>query len=960
MTSPIALARAVVLLVAAATLSLGAQARTDSNTVLKPRQEAALRWTGDASADLIELGRDVAVDGPVAVAAENGHARVYRLGTNRDGSLSWNLEQRLGLEAPEGSGTLGNAVAISGDTILVSGYGFVDVFAYDGTTWSLQAKLQPEGASIPSFGFSVALDGDLAIAGAPDDGAQAHGAAYAFARTGTDWAQEARLVAPDDSWTFDFGWDVAISGTRTVIGDYQASPGGVYSPGAAWTFTRSGATWTLEQQLVDPDAAAGDQLGESVAIDGDWIVLGAPNHRGAAPGEGMAVTFHRGSKGFARFSRLFSATPASGEKFGDGVAISSIPAIRLGDPDQTVILAGSSAEGNQVAGASRICAFSSVGHGFARDITIASSATTYDGFGKAVALSGSHAFVGAPYPAFGDAQYNGVVRGIERYAASDWRSTGTFHPEDGASDLKQGSAIAMSGSWAAVALPRAVLMYQRVGSAWNLVQTLSESADPGPGTRCYEVKSLAMDGDWLAVGQPPGGCGVPGGRILMFKRSGTSWIWQASLVETGHTFSSGFPWSLALDGPTLVAGAQNQSSPAPGGGTTGGVGAAWVWTLEAGTWSSAFRLPIPQAAEFPKNGENFHVGASVSVDGNRLVVGAPGTGAFAVFTRSGGTWTETAWVERPNTSALQFGSTVAISGDTIVAAARDDTGTGMVFLHDRLGLTWQSAGLLQSDDPFPSDSFGESIALDGDLLAIGADAHGQSDTSEPGHVFLFSRTDGTWLRRARIGAAPGASLDSFGIGLALSDRRLAIGAPYEDNEQGINAGAAYIERLDTDYGDAPVTYHTKTAQDGARHLIDVQGPALGAAPDNDPDGRPGATAMGDDAAGRDDEDGIAFTPASPLAGTTATLNLTVRRAKGIVDAWIDFNRDGDFDSNNEHVVSGKPLAPGQRNVAVQIPANAKTGPTLARVRISTNGTPAPTGLAIDGEVEDLAVSISTP
>ncbi|MBW1817192.1 MAG: hypothetical protein JRJ60_08525, partial [Deltaproteobacteria bacterium] len=164
-----------------------------------------------------------------------------------------------------------------------------------------------------------------------------------------------------------------------------------------------------------------------------------------------------------------------------------------------------------------------------------------------------------------------------------------------------------------------------------------------------------------------------------------------------------------------------------------------------------------------------------------------------------------------------------------------------------------------------------------------------------------------------------------------------------------------------DFGDAPNTYGTTLAANGARHTIS-SGFHMGPAIDAETDGQPGVNANGDDLNGAtpDDEDGVSITP--PLqpgsSSNTLSIGLSGSGLSGKVDAWIDFNGNGVFDSG-EHLNGGTSwdVSSGSNNFSYSIPADAVPGTTYARFRLSSAGSLAPTGSAADGEVEDYKVTI---
>jgi hypothetical protein len=163
-----------------------------------------------------------------------------------------------------------------------------------------------------------------------------------------------------------------------------------------------------------------------------------------------------------------------------------------------------------------------------------------------------------------------------------------------------------------------------------------------------------------------------------------------------------------------------------------------------------------------------------------------------------------------------------------------------------------------------------------------------------------------------------------------------------------------------DFGDAPdPTYPTLLANDGARHTI-VPNVHLGAGIDAEADGQPNASALGDDSnpLAPDDEDGVVFTSLA-VAGNPVTVKVTASVA-GFLDAWVDFNVDGDWADAGEQIFAGEPLAAGVNNLTFNVPATTPAGITYSRFRFSTAGGFSYTGLAPDGEVEDYRVFILEP
>ena len=324
---------------------------------------------------------------------------------------------------------------------------------------------------------------------------------------------------------------------------------------------------------------------------------------------------------------------------------------------------------------------------------------------------------------------------------------------------------------------------------------------------------------------------------------------KASNTDSNSFFGNQFGYSIALAGNTLAVGALNEASDATGingmqdNTNAEGSGAVYVFTRSGSTWSQQAYIKASNT------GVNDNFGSSIALSGNTLAVGAPleesnavgvnaaltgGTGTQAdnssttsgavyVFTRSGSTWSQQAYIKASNTgSGDRFGSSIALSGDTLAVGAIfegsnatgvNPTGTGganpqadnskiasgavYVFTRSRSSV-WSQQAYIKASNTGRDDRFGSSTALSGSTLAVGAtneesSATGvngnQSDNSTllGGAVYVFTRTGSTWNREAYIKASNTDYADAFGYSVALSGSTLAVGALNErSSAAGVN------------------------------------------------------------------------------------------------------------------------------------------------------------------------------
>ncbi|MHB1035657.1 MAG: SdrD B-like domain-containing protein [Pirellulales bacterium] len=165
----------------------------------------------------------------------------------------------------------------------------------------------------------------------------------------------------------------------------------------------------------------------------------------------------------------------------------------------------------------------------------------------------------------------------------------------------------------------------------------------------------------------------------------------------------------------------------------------------------------------------------------------------------------------------------------------------------------------------------------------------------------------------------------------------------------------FAERELLDFGDAPAPYPTLLADNGPRHRITLC--SLGPFPDKERDGQPSASADADDTTGNDDEDGVIFVTAL-VPGQPAEIRVNAVTNYVTLDAWLDFNRDGDWDDAGERILDHEDLAPfGWQTLSFDVPGWSVPGATYARFRVSSDGVDSYTGPADSGEVEDYRVTI---
>lgn len=199
------------------------------------------------------------------------------------------------------------------------------------------------------------------------------------------------------------------------------------------------------------------------------------------------------------------------------------------------------------------------------------------------------------------------------------------------------------------------------------------------------------------------------------------------------------------------------------------------------------------------------LGYSVAISGDTLVAGSimdsigPNAeqGSATVFTRNANVWTEQATLMAADAASYDtFGHSVAIDGDTIaVGAFKDSIGEsllqGSVYIFVRNGGTWTQQAKVVSHGGEENDVFGYSVALNGDTLVVGAPGR-DNDFAAYGAAYVFRRTGSTWTQQAMLQPTGGWTSDNFGLAVAVDGETVVVSTGRHDLGAHQNQGAAWV------------------------------------------------------------------------------------------------------------------------------------------------------------------------
>ena len=361
----------------------------------EPTEVAKLVASDGASNE--QFGLSVAIDGDTIVIGASldddlgtysGSAYVFtKVGVN------WVKQAKLTASDGVAYDRFGESVAIDGDTIVVGAYGKDEisgsayVFIKDGMNWVEQAKLvASDGAPDDNFGWSVAIYMDTAVISAYRDCNDAgfySGAAYVFVRADSTWSEQSKLIASDGASNEQFGRSVAIDGDKIVIGAFSSDFG--WESGSAYVFISEGMNWVEQAKLIASDATAEGRFGDSVAIYGDTIVVGANGDDEMGWHSGSAYVFIKDSMNWVEQAKLIASDGVPEDMFGHSVAI-----------DGDTIVVGAFGDDDSYLGSGSAYIFLRNGTSWTEWAKLtASDSNAYDTFGYAVAMNGSTIVIGA-------------------------------------------------------------------------------------------------------------------------------------------------------------------------------------------------------------------------------------------------------------------------------------------------------------------------------------------------------------------------------------------------------------------------------------------------------------------------------------------------------------------------------------------------------------------------------------
>ncbi len=696
----------------------------------------------------------------------------------------------------------GHAVSISGDYALVgaplddSGKGKTYLYSRSGTTWNLQATPQPSNlAAGDKFGYSVSISGNTALVGAPlaDNG---KGRVYVFQRSGTVWSLQATLSVSNLAAGDNFGHAVSISGHTALVGAPYAKSSKVAS-GVAYVFTRSGTSWSMLKKLTVLYPASGDRFGWSVSLTSDTALVGVPYDDDKGKDSGSVYVFNQSGATWNEQAKLTAG--AAGDNFGHAVSLSG-----------TIALVGAPHAKGKVTNSGAVYAYKRSGSSWSKQKLEALDGAAGDKFGQAVSISGAIALVGAP-------EDNGQGSTYVYLQSGGWIQQQKMMDTGGSSGDQYGWSVSISSGAALVGAPYDDTPATDSGSALFYQYALCENQQQGKLTASDKAGgdqfgwAVSVSGNTALVGAVYDNSKA--GSAYVYTRSGHTWTKQGKFTGSDTKKEHWFGYSVSISGNTALAGAPRYGSSAEG--------AAYVFTRAGTAWSQQAKLDTTgQLGAWDK------FGWSVSLSGDTALVGSPiyagnNSGAAYMYTRTGTTWSSPTRLKASNPMQNgNFGWSVSVSGNTALVGAPP---VNQAYVFTGSGTTWNQQAKLPLSSGTLNSRFGQSVSISGDTALVGA-PYDNDKGAKAGAVYVFSRSGTTWSQQAKLLASDAAANDEFGGSVSVSGEMALVGA-YKDDDKGSASGSAYLfVRIGTSWVEKPKLIASDTADnDYFGHSVSLSG-----------------------------------------------------------------------------------------------------------------------------------------
>ena len=813
------------------------------------------------------FGTQVVLDGEVMAVQAPGYTDSYNYMNKYDLALgaiyifryneedgSWNQEAELvGTDedrdyVKEKDFAGDNGMALSGDTLLIGNSscvgddnvaytGCVYMYQWSGSSWSLKTTIAaPDATGAPGrFGYSLSLDGDVAVISAPYAGYKdpvSHydsgwylGIVYVFEwdEETSSWIQKEELMAENGLSGDCFGWEVSLDDDLIAVGVKNGNTEvHGYDNGRVYTFRRTGLDWEREEEIEPSSETLTSGYGHSVAVSGDLILVSWPDNQETYvysrpdPDDDDDRLTDEDEESYES-DPLDSDSDDDGLLDGEEVELGISPTDTDSDDDTLI-------DSYEVENGFNPASADGDADGLTDPEEIAFGTTSDDPDSDDDGLSdGEESDTYKTDPLDSDSD-DDTLSDSEEVVAGEF----VTQFQGSASSYFLGSSVAVDEDVAVVgsygdkqngAFAGAASLYRYNGSSWYPETQLT--ASDGEALDFLGI-SVAISGDLAVVGAK-GADGMVDdcGAAYVYRYNGSSWSQEAKLIASDGSMSyDQFGYSVAVGADTIFVGALYAS------GSSSNSGAVYVYQFDGSGWVQKEKLTAKDSTV------SGYYGRSLSVDENYLIVGAVdpywSSGGAYVYYFNGTEWSyKTKLV--PSDGSVS-GNSVSIDGNTVVVGATfsSESQSGKAYVYQGESTSWVQKAVLTPGET--NHSFGESVSVKGDAILVGAPYwanDGETDNEDKAYLYRFEGS--SWNEEIILISPDTGGADSLGNAVALSENSAFVAA-LSDDDGDTDSGSVFI------FSTTPKTnpLYDDTDEDGLDDASEIR---LGSDPNNpDTDG----------------------------------------------------------------------------------------------------------------------------
>lgn len=757
--------------------------------------------------------------------------------------------------------TITNGTSASSDNLSL-GSGAVYIYKRTGVNWTQEAYIKASNSNTnDNFGASVSISGETLAVGATGEdnnqsiitngssapygtGSSNSGAIYIYKRLGTSWTQEAYIKTTNNGAGDIIGNNVSLSGDNLAVGSNQedsnqttitngleaSSDNSNSNSGAVYIYKRVGVSWAQEAYIKAVNNNALDNFSNAISLSGDTLAVGSyqedsiqttitngtsASSDNSASASGAVYIYKRTGSSWGQEAYIKAVNNHSSFYFGSSVSLSG-NTLGVGvyneSSDQNTITNGSTASSNVLSGSSgAVYVYKRIGTNWSQEAYIkAVNNGVNDNFGFSLSVSGDTIAVGA-------------------YGEDSSQTTIT----NGASASSDNSSSS-SG---------AVYVYRNNARPFDPVELRVSTFGSSSLTLAWQAPGFRVSGYKIAYSlgsTPPADCSsgtvIDVGNVLSYSltglTAGTFYSFRICTYDSGDAVSGGqtSTFQTLFSVPDLSnlsytpQGTFVDLSWTSGGGSTAGFKIAYSLSTPPSNCSSGTVVDVGNVATYQLTGLSPQTTYGMRVcayDSSANTTN--GDYVYATTIQSG--WNQEAYIKASNgENADGIGMMTSLSGDTLAvgiyyedsnqttitngatgSSDNSSANSGAVYVFKRNGAIWSQEAFIKAANSDAGDSFGYSVSVSGDTLAVGANVEKSNQTTitngvtassdnsltNAGAAYVYKRSGASWAQEAYIKSVNTQSNHFMGSSIAINGETLAVGARGDcSNQTTITNGAS--------------------------------------------------------------------------------------------------------------------------------------------------------------------------